>query len=92
MKDDESYTVSKMKYVCFDGAKQPSFLFSGGMSSHDATEMMRDFSTKLIISDLGNGSYRHQLIRKRFPTDVTFRMNEEFSYPHPVVHETIRVR
>ena len=29
--------------------------------------------------------------RKRFPTDMTFRMNEEFSFMHPVIHETIKV-
>jgi hypothetical protein len=33
------------------------------MSVHDAQSMMSDFTTKLIISDLGNGNYRHQLIR-----------------------------
>jgi len=63
----------------------------GDMSVQDATSMMTDFSTKLMISEEGNGRMRHQLIRKKLPTDVTFKLNEEFSYMHPVVSETIKV-
>jgi hypothetical protein len=33
------------------------------MSVLDAQAMMNDFTTKLVISDLGHGNYRHQLMR-----------------------------
>ena len=39
----------------------------GKLSTHDAQSMKSDLSTKLVISDLGMGTFRHELMRSEWP-------------------------
>jgi hypothetical protein len=50
-----------------------------------------DPSAKLVILDRGNGYIRHQLIRKKYPMDFCFKLNEQFSYYHPLLKEVVKV-
>jgi hypothetical protein len=63
----------------------------GGLTLAEAEDISHDFSTKLVVSDLGHGIYRHQLIRKKYTTDMKFTMNKEFSICHPIIREKVTV-
>ena len=61
------------------------------MPTQVAMEIERDYTTKLIISDMGHGSYRHQLLRKMYPMDLTYTVGKEMTFDHPVLHEKVTV-
>ncbi len=50
-----------------------------------------DTKNRLVILDKGNGWQRHQLIRKKYPMDFNFKLNEEFIMYHPVLNENVKV-
>ena len=52
---------------------------------------MGDHTTRLVILDKGNGYVRHQLMRKKHPMDLCFKLNEQFSYYHPMLKEVVKV-
>jgi hypothetical protein len=62
-----------------------------GVSPESTKEIMEDQHTKLVILDRGNGYIRHQLIRKKHPMDFCFKLNEQFSYYHPLLKEVVKV-
>ena len=65
--------------------------FFSGVSSESIKEMMEDPHVKLVITDKGNGYVRHQLIRKNNPMDLCFKLNEQFSFYHPLLKEVVKV-
>ena len=63
-----------------------------GLTSESINMIVHDHTTKLVIHDKGNGYIRHQLIRKKHPMDYSFKLNEQFSFFHPLMKEVVRVR
>jgi len=61
-----------------------------GVSSESIHSIISDHTTKLVIMDKGDGFIRHQLIRKKHPMDYSFRLNEQFSYYHPLLKEVVK--
>lgn len=61
-----------------------------GISPESIREIMEDNSTRLIITDRGNGYIRHQLIRKKYPIDHCFKLNEQCSFYHPLLKEVVK--
>ena len=68
-----------------------TILFAGCMTLQEAQNMTHDYSTKLIITEVGRGMWRHQLCRRKYPMDYTFRMHQDFMVEHPVLKEEIKV-
>ena len=62
-----------------------------GVPANKIEQVANDPSAKLVVCDLGNGFQRHQWIGKNDGLDVTFKLNEEFSFEHPLLHETVQV-
>jgi hypothetical protein len=54
--------------------------------------MAEDSSTKMVINDVGNGWQHHWLIGKNHLLDMDFKLNEEFSFFHPILLEDVTVR
>lgn len=65
------------------------FMAAVGMPAEMAEEMLNDTTAKTIITDMGNGCQRQQFIGKLFSIDLTFKLNEEYSFYHPLLKETI---
>jgi hypothetical protein len=53
--------------------------------------MAEDSSTKMVINDVGNGWQHHWLIGKNHLLDMDFKLNEEFSFFHPILREDVTV-
>jgi len=66
------------------------FAAAMGLPAELAQELINDPTAKVIISDLGNGCMRHQSIAKKFSIDLTFKLNEEYSFHHPLLNETVK--
>jgi len=82
--------VGTYKMVCTSGFEK--FAHSvGGLTLLEAEDMCMDYSTKLVITALGHGHFRYQILRKKYPVDISFCMDKEFSYTHPIVREKISV-
>jgi hypothetical protein len=47
--------------IIFKSLKRTIFLV--GMPLAEAEELSRDFTTRLVVTELGRGHFRHQLIR-----------------------------
>ena len=62
------------------------------MSSDAISDVIKDEDVKLVIMDKGNGYIRHQLVRAKHPMDYSFRLNEQFSFFHPLMKEVVRVK
>lgn len=61
-----------------------------GMPSNKIQEIANDHSAKLIVCDKGNGFHRHQYIGNDHSLDVSFKLNEEFTFLHPFLHENVK--
>ncbi len=57
----------------------------------EVVEMAEDSSTKMVINDVGNGWQHHWLIGKNHLLDMDFKLNEEFSFFHPILREDVTV-
>ena len=62
------------------------------MPAQEAMELEQDYTTRLIISDMGNDSYRYQLLRNNYPVDLKFTIGQEMTHLHPVLYETVMVK
>lgn len=49
-----------------------------------------DTSSIFEIHDLGNGVYRHKISNKHYCTEYSFKLNEEFTYKHPLLNEDVK--
>ena len=52
----------------------------------------RDYTAKLIISDLGLGTFRNQLFRDNCPVDLIYTIDKEMTFYHPVLREMVTVK
>ena len=62
------------------------------MPTQIAMEVERDYTTKLIISNLGHGTYRNQVIRDNCPVDLIYTIDKEMTFYHPVLQEMVSVK
>jgi hypothetical protein len=60
-----------------------------GMPDAVAQEMLNDTSARMIITDTGNGCQRHQMITSKYSMDLAIKLNEEFTFFHPLLNENV---
>jgi hypothetical protein len=57
----------------------------------DALDLLTDPSAKLVINDVGNGWQHHWFTAKHHLLDMDLKLNEEFTFYHPILREDVWV-
>jgi len=66
------------------------FAHAMGVPCNQIQEMVGDCSARLTICDKGNGFHHHKMTGKGNNVEVTFKINEEFSFFHPILQENVK--